>query len=186
MIIGLTGSYCAGKDMIAEYLVAARGFIHYSLSDELRAELQRQGIAPVRENLIRIGTELRASRGNGVLAHLVCSRFVAGQAYVITSIRHPAEIEALRSRPDFILINVDAPAELRFQRMRNRNRPGDPETIEHFREMEQKEFQTQGSGQQLAACAALAGLTFMNDQNSLTALHERIESLLSRLRKDIP
>ena len=57
MIIGLTGSYCSGKDTVADYLVNKKGFSHISLSDIIRQELQKAGIEPTRENLINNGKE---------------------------------------------------------------------------------------------------------------------------------
>ena len=56
MIIGLTGSYCSGKDTVADYIVKNNGFTHFSLSDEIRLLMKEQGIEPTRENLIKFGT----------------------------------------------------------------------------------------------------------------------------------
>ena len=44
MIIGLTGSYCSGKDTVANYIVQNYGFIHFSLSDEIRVLMKEQNI----------------------------------------------------------------------------------------------------------------------------------------------
>lgn len=182
MIIGLTGSYCSGKDSVADYLVADKGFLHLSLSDELRRELAEQGIEPTRENLIVHGTALRRDRGNGVLAQRVKEHMSPGRDYVITSIRHPEEIRELRTLNGFFFIHVDAPAGLRFARMQKRQRPGDPATFETFLALEQKESQTSGSGQQLSACCALASRQFINDSASLEELHAAIDALLVELR----
>ena len=183
MIIGLTGSYCSGKDSVADYLVADQGFIHYSLSDELRKELAGRGIVPTRENLIVHGTALRQTMGNTVLARRVLENISPGKNYIITSIRHPDEVMELQKHPDFFLVNVDAPAPLRFARMKQRNRPGDPETFEMFLASERKESQTSGSGQQLTACSALAQYQFINDLPSLDALHAAVTTLLATLKK---
>ena len=53
MIIGLTGSYGAGKDTVADYL-KAKGFGYHSLSDILRGELVRSGQSITRESLINL------------------------------------------------------------------------------------------------------------------------------------
>lgn len=183
MIIGLTGSYCSGKDSVAEYLVADKGFLHLSLSDELRRELATRGIPPTRENLITHGTALRRDMGNGVLAQRVKERMILAKDYVITSIRHPEEIRELQKLKDFFFIHVDAPAPLRFARMQKRQRPGDPVTFETFLAMEQQESQTNGSGQQLTACCALATRQFINDSASLQELHAAVNALLRDLRE---
>jgi len=163
MIVGLTGSFCAGKDTAAEYLVKDRSYAHYSLSDELREVMRARGIATSRENLIRTGTELRETEGNAALVQRALKRCSPGVNCIITSIRHPAEVNELRKRNDFILINIGAPARVRFARMQRRARPGDPETFEKFIEFEKKESQTSGSGQQLKECEKLADVTIMND-----------------------
>ena len=67
MIIGVTGSYASGKDSVAEYLIK-KGFQHFSLSDEIRKELKKRKIKETRQNLIKLGNELRKKHGNEILA----------------------------------------------------------------------------------------------------------------------
>lgn len=181
MIIGLTGSYCSGKDTVADYIVKKHGFMHYSLSDIIRECMKEEGIEPTRENLIVFGTNLRKDKGNGVLAAKALEKMSKDGNFCITSIRHPDEINELRKRNDFILINVDAPRQMRFERMRKRNRPGDPETLEKFIELEKRESQNGGSGQQLSKCAEMADVNFINDLNDIDALNIKAERLLSGL-----
>jgi CheY-like chemotaxis protein len=181
MIIGLTGTYGSGKDTVAAYLEKSRGFMHYSLSDVLRRELETKGLPPTRENLIKIGTELRQNEGSSVLAKRVLANLASGRNYIITSVRHPAEIGELKKREGFFMVNVDAPAEVRFARICNRARPGDPETLEKLLEMEKLESQISGPGQQLGECRKLADYTLLNDTSNLETLHRRIEEMLSRM-----
>ena len=184
MIIGLTGSYCSGKDTVAEYIVKERGFTHYSLSDVIRDGMKKEGIETTRENLIVFGTNLRAQHGNGVLAKKVIEQMAVGQNYCITSIRHPDEVAELKKRKDFVLINVDAPQKIRFDRMQKRKRAGDPQTLEKFIELEQKESQSSGSGQQLVKTAALADLNFINDSSDIQTLKTAVDEILKQLQKD--
>ena len=178
MIIGLTGTNGSGKDTVAEYLEKNKDYRHYSLSDELRRELEKRGVAAVRENLIRIGTELRGSEGSSVLAKRVMENFVPGENYVVTSIRHPDEIVELKKLGGFFMVSVDAPAGTRFERLRRRARKGDPRSLEELLEMEKTESQTSGPGQQLGECRKLADYTLLNDTGSLNSLHERIDAML--------
>ena len=185
MIIGLTGSYCSGKDTVADYIVKNNGFTHFSLSDEIRLLMKEQNIEPTRENLIKFGTELRQNNGNGVLAKSVMKKFQEGKNYCITSIRHTEEVKTFKTIKDFVLINVDAPQDIRFARMQTRKRPGDPETLEKFIELEKKESQSSGSGQQVALCCKMADLTFVNDTNDLSSLHTKIDNLLKNLKTSL-
>ncbi|MDD5020689.1 MAG: AAA family ATPase [Endomicrobiaceae bacterium] len=182
MIIGLTGSYCSGKDTVAEYIVNHYGFRHFSLSDEIRFLMKQAGIEPTRENLIVFGTKLRQDEGNDVLAKSVIKKFEPNKNYCITSIRHSKEVERLKTLKNFVLINVDAPEEIRFNRMQTRKRPGDPTTLEKFIELEKKESQVSGSGQQVSLCASMADIVFINDADSLSGLYSKINNLLSDLK----
>jgi len=182
MIIGLTGSYCSGKDTVADYIVKNNGFIHFSLSDEIRLLMKEAGIEPTRENLIKFGTELRQKNGNGVLAQSVSKKFEQGKDYCITSIRHSQEVNTFKNIKNFVLINVDASQQLRFDRMQSRKRPGDPQTLEKFIELEQKESQTSGSGQQVSLCCKMADIVFINDTNNINELYKKIDNLLADLK----
>ncbi|MDR3112302.1 MAG: AAA family ATPase [Elusimicrobiota bacterium] len=181
MIIGLTGSYCSGKDTIADFLVSKYGFKHFSLSDIIRGEMSLHNIEPTRENLITFGANLRSNNGNSVLAEKVLAKISDGN-FCITSIRHPDEVEFLRKRKDFVLVNVDADKNLRFARMQTRNRAGDPKTIEKFIELEKRESQSEGSGQQLTKTAAAADITFLNNSTDKEILNSEIAHLLEQIK----
>lgn len=182
MIIGLTGSYCSGKDTVADYIVKNNGFTHFSLSDEIRLLMKEQGIEPTRENLIKFGTQLRKDNGNAVLAKSVAKKFEESKNYCITSIRHSQEVNFFKTIKNFVLINVDAPQQIRFDRMQHRKRPGDPQTLEKFIELEEKESQSSGSGQQVALCSKMADIVFINDTNDINLLHKKIDNLLADLK----
>ena len=183
MIIGLTGSNCAGKDTVAEYLAGKKGFVHLSLSDALRDEMRKRKIEITRDSLIRVGTALRRKEGNSVLAKRVVKKMDKSGDYVVTSIRHPAEIRQLRKLKKFILVNVDAPVALRFRRMRKRKRHGDPQTLSEFIAAEKKESATSGPGQQLQRCREMADVAFINNRNGLRATYKKVELLLEKSGK---
>jgi dephospho-CoA kinase len=178
MIIGLTGACCSGKDTIAEYISKKHGYKHYSLSDILREIMKEKGIKLTRENLAAFGTELRGENGNGILAKKALEKIDLNGKFCITSIRHTGEVEKLRERKDFILINITAPQNMRFERMRNRKRAGDPQTLEKLTDLEEKESQNEGHGQQLKKTAALADINFINDSNDMANLEITIEKSL--------
>jgi dCMP deaminase len=184
MIIGLTGSYCSGKDTVADYISQKHGYKHFSLSDIIREIMKEAGVELTRENLITFGTKLREENGNGVLTKKVLEKAKDEGKYCITSIRHSEEVNELRKRKDFVLINVDAPQGVRFERMQKRKRSGDPQTLEKFIELEKKESQTSGSGQQLRKTANMADITFINDSNDMTTLKVTVDNLLEDLENE--
>ncbi len=177
MIIGVSGPNGAGKGELVAYL-SERSFYVHSLSDVIREELARRGESESRERMIELGRELRARGGPGALAETLGERLLPDRNYAIDSIRHPAEVEALRDRhPDFKLVWVDAPIETRFERMRARGRPGDPETLEQMRDLEARELGSADSAaQQLDAVRSLADFVIEN-AGALAALHEAIHRL---------
>src|SRR5262245_52162171 len=128
MILGLTGKNAAGKGEVVRFL-ATRSFRPHSLSDEVRQDLERTGTPSTRENLIERGRALRAEFGPGVLAERILAHLDESSHHVVDSIRNPAEIMVLRRHPDFLLLGITAPLEIRYARLRARARPGDPETL---------------------------------------------------------
>lgn len=177
LVLGVTGPNAAGKGEVSAYL-RTRGFAVHSLSDIVREEAAARGLPPEREHLIRIGTLLREHGGFGVLAERLIPRL--GRRDVVDSIRNPAEVAALRRAPGFVLIGVDAPAELRFARSRIRARPGDPESFAEFTARERQENSANPAGQQLRATFALADRVVDNDDD-LDALHLKVDALLESL-----
>src|SRR5262245_11739648 len=138
MIIGLTGKNAAGKGTVSE-LLRQKSFYYYSLSDVIRDNLREIGRPLTRENLFQMGNELRARHGSQVLAEIIIKRLEPDKNYVVDSFRHPAEVEAFRKRPHFTFVVVEAPAAVRFERLRARRRAGDPTTLEEFIETERRE-----------------------------------------------
>jgi dephospho-CoA kinase len=174
-VIGLTGPNAAGKGEAASYLQFL-GFTCYSLSDVVREEAAAQGFPPEREHLIRIGTQLRREGGAGVLAERILSR-LTGRA-VVDSIRNPAEVEVLRTLPRFVLLGVDAPVEVRFQRSLARSRAGDPATLEEFQARETEENTADPNGQQLGATLRMSDVILTNN-GELRDLRRKVDRVLA-------
>ena len=177
MVIGLTSRNAAGKDKVADYLVERRGFSYFSLSDILRTELNRRKVPITRENLIETGNALREKLGPGALAELALEALEKVEQAVVVSIRNPGEVEVLRRREDFILVGVDAPLELRYQRARARGRPEDPRSLEEFVAQERAELKGAAHQQQLDACFAMSDRVLTND-GTLEELYRKVEELL--------
>lgn len=179
MILGVAGPYASGKGEVVAFL-QARSFYPYSLSDVIREELAARGETETRERMIALGTELRTDEGPGALARRLLPKLEHDKNYVIDSIRHPAEVEVLRGVSRFRLIWVDADEGLRFERLRKRARPGDPETLPELRALEGRE---QGgndpAGQRLREVRELADWVVEND-GSLETLHEKVGTWLRR------
>lgn len=201
MIIGLTGLNGAGKGEAAEFL-KKRGFQYCSLSDVIREELEKEDKPVTRQNLVESGNRLRQQYGASILAERILKRLDPDKNYVVDSFRNPNEVTAFRSRPaasigfaerraprgekDFILLKITANPEIRFKRIRNRDRENDPKTWEDFRRLESAE--TTGKDltlQQLVLTAESADLEVENN-GTLEQFHGQLKKNLQNTLMNAP
>jgi len=181
MLVGLTGRNASGKSTFVEWF-SAKGLRSVSCSDSIRAWLAEQGIESTREALIEGGRELRRQGGGGVLAEMLLE-ILDGEDAVVDSIRTPAEVEALRERGDFFLIEVRADQEARWERMSQRGRSGDPLDKEVFLKQELAEASSKDkAGQALDATAEMANVTVDND-GTLEELERKLGEVWSKLSR---
>ena len=182
MIIGLTGKNASGKGEVANHL-QKKGFFYYSLSDALREEATKIKLVHSRDNLINLGNELRKKYGANYLAkqinNKIKQKFKKNENlnFVIDSIRNPFEAKELMKNKGFILVGIKAPLELRFKRLRERNRLGDAKTLKEFKRQEQRENLKNNTNQQLNATLKLANKVIVND-GSLEELHKKFDRLM--------
>jgi len=183
LVIGLTGENCAGKTTAVDYLTK-KSFYPLSLSDVIREELQAEGKALTRENLINKGNDLRENFGPAILAVRIKEKMSSDKNYVIDSIRNPAEAEELKRLDGFYLIYITADPETRFERLKNRGREEDPKTFEAFQEIEKLEMENaEKTKQNLKKTFEMASSTIVND-GDLARFHETLGRTLSKVSKE--
>jgi dephospho-CoA kinase len=152
----------------------------YSCSDSIRAWLREQDKEITRDALIEGGRELRRQGGSGILAEMLIE-ILNGEDAVIDSIRTPAEVSALRLRGDFFLIEVKASEEIRWSRLQERARPGDPTERNIFLQQENKEAKAKDSaGQDLDATAEMSDFQIFND-GSVEKLYTKLDELWEKV-----
>ncbi len=176
MIIGVTGENASGKDTVAEYLVK-QGFVHYSLSDEIRHELKLLKEKTSRENLIAKGNELRMKFGARILAERVKIRFQKNKNYVITSIRNPHEAQSLMQEKDFTLIAVTALQKKRYEWLKERSRDSDLSSFKDFIKKEKIEHSSDPKKQQLHKVIKMAQVVIKNE-GTLEELYDKAQRFL--------
>ena len=180
MIVGVTGYFCSGKDSFAEFAVR-KGFKHISLSDIIRDEITRRKKEITIPRLTEVGNELRTTFGPQVLAQRALAKLPEYGHAVVTSIRHSAEVAALRVRKDFVMIFIDAPLKVRYERSLLRERKGDLKTFEEFHAAELAQMKSKDSNsQQLLECKRLADIVVRND-GTLETFHGKIAEALKRV-----
>jgi dephospho-CoA kinase len=173
-IIGLTGTNGAGKGAAAEFYMD-HGYAYMSLSDLIREELRKKGLELSRDNLIKMGNHLRKKYGADILARRTMEH-VRGKT-VIDSIRNPEEVEYLQHQKNFILLAVDAPAEVRYERVISRGRDESARSFEDFIAKEREEMTDRAKGQQLQRCMQMADHLISNE-GTLEEFHRKLEAFL--------
>lgn len=144
----------------------------------MRDEATCLGLEHTRDNLIDTGVQLRQAGGPGALAKATLAHLTTRS--VVDSIRNPGEVAVLRDLPHFILLGVDAPQLLRFERSLRRGRLGDGATIEEFAEKERRENSITEAGQQLRATFGLADVKIIND-GTIELLRDRVREALVKV-----
>lgn len=172
--IGLTGTNGSGKGEVAAFF-QKRGYAYVSLSDVIRDELEKNGMPITRDNLIRKGNQMRETQGADVLARIVTKK-IKGKT-VVDSIRNPQEVEYLRGVDSFILLAIDAPVEMRFERAKKRGREESASTLQDFIAKESEEMTDRQTGQQLSNCIQLADFKIENN-STLENLYKKLEKFV--------
>lgn len=173
-LIGLTGTNGAGKGEAASCFVE-RGYAYFSLSDVIREELRKENQEITRDNLIRMGNFMRQQFSPDILARRVAKNIK--EKAVIDSIRNPKEVWFFQNQDNFTLLAFDAPAELRFERVKTRGREESVSSLQEFIAKEAEEMGTDENSQQLLACMELADFTIIND-GTIEELRNKLEEFL--------
>jgi len=186
IVIGLTGPIAGGKGAVAEYL-KKKGFFYSSTSDRIREEIIRRDGEITRERLQEVADELRQKYGPEVLAKRTW-REVTGQPKkraVIDSIRGEAEVDFLKTKPNFYLIGVTASRKTRFKRVKERSREADPTSWEEFLSTDGRDFKSgKGKiGRNIKKCLKKADFLIVND-GSLNELEKKIRIVIKGIESD--
>jgi dephospho-CoA kinase len=144
MILGFSGTFSAGKDMLADHLQEKFGLMHISTGDIVREIAQAQRGSVERPVLVEVANELRKTYGGSILVQRAVDRYhnsirnYAG--VIITGVRSLGEAKAIKELGGK-LVFIDAPIELRYSRMVSRNRDSEATlSLEQFKAGEQKEL----------------------------------------------
>ena len=105
--------------------------------------------------------------------------------YIIDSLRNVGEAKFLRENvKNFILIAVDAPQKLRFERIIKRGKPSDPKSWEEFLKVDNRDFFDPENplGQQVGKCIETADYVIVNDKDLESSMKE-IERIWEEIKE---
>ncbi|OJV28881.1 MAG: hypothetical protein BGO32_02580 [Bacteroidetes bacterium 37-13] len=181
-IIGITGTLGAGKGTIVEYLQKEHDFLHFSVRDFLTTEIEKRDLPLNRDSMVEVANDLRAKHTPSyIVEQLYVLAEKSGKDSIIESIRTMGEVKALRQLSGFRLLAVDAPAELRYERITERKSATDSVSYETFLDNEKREMtSTDDTKQNLAACIAAADFKLVNN-GSFEELFAQIETALEQV-----
>lgn len=177
-IIGITGTFWAGKGTIVEYL-KTKGFTHYSVSDFLKKIILKRWLPVNRDTMNKISDDLRKEYWPWYLVEqLYIFAEEKGKDCIIESIRTLWEIESLKRTGNFSLWAIDADQKLRYKRIQLRKSEKDNVSFEKFQEQELSElWNTEPYKKNITWCIKKADILIQNNW-SLESLHQQIDSIL--------
>jgi len=184
-VVGLTGTIGSGKNLVKEILMRKFNCYHVTLSDVIRGEMERKKHTFNRTTLQEMGNEMRRSYGSHILAMLAVEYLPRDkEMIIIDGIRNPGEADYLRKKfgEKFVWIAVDAPQQMRFERAKQRKQHNDPETLEEFVALDERD-QGKGEpewGQQVGRCMEQADFVIIND-GTQEQLEQKISEIFSRV-----
>ncbi|HWT55683.1 MAG TPA: AAA family ATPase [Candidatus Microsaccharimonas sp.] len=188
-IIGIAGTNGSGKDSVGHVLADRHSYLFVSVTDLLRAELNRRGQQVDREHLRELSAEWRREYGLGVLVDRALEEFnkLKGQyvGVAIASLRNPAEADRIHELGGLVLW-IDADAKTRYERIQNnaeaRARAGeDAKSFEEF--LAEEEAEMSNASGDTAALSMIdvkrrADILLDNDQTDLQEFQDFISKQL--------
>ena len=184
-VVGITGTIGSGKEIIREILLKKFNSYHVNISDIIKGEIEKKRGKLDRKTLQDMGNEMRQKYGSHILALLAIEYLPrAKELTVVTGIRNPAETEYLRKKfgQDYKLIAIDAPIEVRFERVLKRQQNNDPQTFEEFLSVDERD-QGKGepeSGLQVRKCIEQADFKIIND-GTIEDLEKKLNEIIPKL-----
>lgn len=180
MIIGITGSFGAGKGEVVQRLIAAYGFTHYSTSGFITEEVRRRGLVVDRDAMAAVANDLRREHGPSYIVDTLYARAEeAGGNVVIESLRAPAEVARIRELGGHV-IGVDADTRVRYDRAYARGTEKDHVTFEYFLEQEKREQNPDDPTKQNIFEALKLSDVVIPNNGTKEELYERVDAVMHR------
>lgn len=182
MIIGLTGSFGAGKGSVADYLVNEKGFAHFSARTFITEELKRRNLEVNRDTMMTVANDLRATHGpTYIFEQLVHLAKDCGGDVVVESIRAVAEARYLKAQGGVVL-GIDADPMIRYERIVKRGSETDHVTFDEWRSQELRESNPDDPNKQDIFGALQESDYIIMNTNSLDELKAAVDGFILQYR----
>ncbi|KAL2033308.1 hypothetical protein VTO58DRAFT_104022 [Aureobasidium pullulans] len=170
MLIGICGPICAGKATVADYLIKKHNFTPLTIKrdDETPTIEKSANFAHWTSAALEFPTAL-------LLDQYVSENW--RENYVLTTIWNEAILDTLAKRPHFILLSIDAPISVRWQRFRERCAQENQEApaLDDFVLRNDEHLYNPLSS--LAALSSRAQIRILNPTTTITQLRASLDAL---------
>ena len=182
MIIGISGSFGAGKGTVVEYLKKEKSFTHYSASGFIAEEIERRGLEVSRDTMVVVANDLRESHGPSYIIDSLYARAKEqGGDVVIESLRAVAEVKRIKELGGVVL-GITAEPEVRYVHSVTRNSIKDHVSYEKWLFQEQTESnQTDPTKQNIFGALKESDYVITNN-DSLADLYKQVEQFLQSVK----
>ncbi|MCA9358016.1 AAA family ATPase [Candidatus Kaiserbacteria bacterium] len=179
MLVGITGSFGAGKGFVANYLVQKKSFKHYSARALITEVIAERGLPINRDTMTEVANDLRAKGGpTYIFERLVAKAKAEGGDAVVESIRAVAEATYMKEQGGIVL-GIDADPKLRFERIQKRGSETDKVTFTEWLAQEEREMHSDDpTKQNIAGVMQIADVVIKNN-GSLGVLTAEIDNFIA-------
>ena len=182
MIIGITGSFGAGKGAVVDYLVREKGFADYSARAFIVDEIKFRGLPVNRDTMADVANDLRQKHEpTYIVESLYTKAKERGGDAVIESLRAVAEARLIKKLGGVVL-GIDAPPEVRYERAVARGSETDRVPYEEWLQQEIRESNPDDPTKQDIFGALRESDVIIENKGSLKELYEKIDQMLKKER----
>ena len=179
MIIGITGSFGAGKGCAADYLVNKKGFAHFSARSFITKEIEKRGLPVNRDSMIEVANDLRKQGGpTYIFERLVDEAKLHGGNAVVESVRAVAEARYIKEQGGVVL-GIDAEPEIRYERIVKRGSETDHVSFDEWRQQEIEESNPDDPTKQDIFGALRESDFIIMNTDSVATLEAKIDEFLA-------
>ncbi|HAT04085.1 MAG TPA: hypothetical protein DCS29_04970 [Candidatus Magasanikbacteria bacterium] len=180
LILGFVGQMASGKGTAVSYLKEKYGASTYRFSGMLTDILNRLYLPNDREHLQKLSQSLRETFGEETLAKVMAEdvKNDTNNVIAIDGIRRPGDVAHLKNVPGFILVNITADIEKRFERLSKRGEKTDDlsKTFEQFKQEHNNEAEVKIEE------VARDAKEWIDNNNVLENLHTQLDQLIKKYK----
>jgi dephospho-CoA kinase len=183
-VIAFTGMPASGKSEAVQ-LAKDKGIPVVRMGDLVWEETKRQGKPLDDKHVGSVANDMRTQHGMDIWARRTVERIQAlkkSSMVVIDGVRNMEEIDYFKQTlgPDFLVVAIDAPDEVRRKRAISRGRTDDSKDLKDLEERDKREIRWG-----LQKVIADADIVIQNN-GALNAFRKRVATVIQRVSETIP